>query len=139
MCGSCPCSSTRAKLLRLRRALLRQRGDLQVERGATITSEKVKTIQTKCFTFTEEMRSGLGGETFTGVTSEPGSEYDLIAQEVESAEYRKRVSSTYTMRARTRGVILHMLGGQEACTEGAVIHKAAVRRYGHKGAHQGAH
>ena len=57
----------------------------------------------------------------------------MIAQEVESAEYRRRVSSTYTRRTRIRGVVLHMLGGQEACTEGAVIHKAAVRRCGHKG------
>ena len=74
----------------------------------TITLGKVKTIQTKCFAFTEEIRSGLGGETFAGVTSEPGSEYDLIAQEVKSAEYRRRVSSTYTTRTRTRGVVLHM-------------------------------
>ena len=59
--------------------------------------------------------------------------YDLIAQEVESAEYRRRVSSTYTTRMRTRGVVLHMLGGQEVCTDGAVIHKAAMRRCGHKG------
>ena len=64
-------------------------------------------------------------------------EYNLIAQEVESAEYRGRVSSTYTTRTRTRGVVLHMLGGQEACTEGAMIHKAAVRRCGHKGGTQG--
>ena len=63
--------------------------------------------------------------------------YDLIAQEVESAEYRRRVSSTYTTRTRTRGMVLHMLGGQEACTGGAMIHKAAVRRYGHKGAQKG--
>ena len=79
-------------------------------------------------------------ETFAGVTSEPGGEYNLIAQEVESAEYRRGVSSTYTTRTRTRGVVLHMLGGQEACTEGAMIHKVAVRRYRHewytKGAHQ---
>ena len=57
----------------------------------------------------------------------------LIAQEVESAEYRRRVSSTYTKRARIRGVVLHMLGGREACTKGAMIHKATVRRCGHKG------
>jgi hypothetical protein len=56
----------------------------------------------------------------------------LIAQEVKSAEYRRRVSSTYTTRTRTRGVVLHMLGGQGACTKGAVIHKLATRRYGHK-------
>ena len=54
-------------------------------------------------------------------------EYDLIAQEVESAKYRRRVSSTYTTRARTRGVVLHMLGGLVACTNGAVIHKVAMR------------
>ena len=71
--------------------------------------------------------------TFAGVTSEPGGEYYLISQEVESAEYRRRTSSTYTKRARIRGVVLHMLGGQEACTEGAMIHKAVVRRCRHKG------
>ena len=43
------------------------------------------------------------------------------------------MSSTYTKRTRIRGVVLHMLGGQEACTEGAMIHKAAVRRCGHRG------
>ena len=44
-------------------------------------------------------------------------EYDLIAQEVESAEYRRRVSSTYTTRAHTRGVVLHMLGGSGSVHE----------------------
>ena len=69
----------------------------------------------------------MESKTFVGVTSEPGSEYYLIAQEVESAKYRRRVSSTYTKRTCIRGVVLHMLRGQEACTEGAMIHKAAVR------------
>ena len=41
-------------------------------------------------------------------------------------------------RTRTRGVVLHMLEGQEACTEGAMIHKAVARRYGHKGGTKGA-
>ena len=81
----------------------------------------------------------MDGETFAGVTSEPGGEYYLIAQEVESAEYRRGVSSTYTMGTRTRGVVLHMLESRESCTEGAMIHKAAVRRYGHKGGTEGAH
>ena len=67
-----------------------------------------------------------------------GVEYDLIAQEVESADYRRRVSSTYTTRMRTRGVVLQMLEGQVACTEGAMIHKAAVRRCRHKGGIKGA-
>ena len=66
-------------------------------------------------------------------------EYNLIAQEVESAEYRRRVSSTYTTRTHTRGVVLHMLGGQVACTEGAVIHKAAMRRDRHRRGTKGAH
>ena len=78
--------------------------------------------------------------TFAGVTSEPGGEYYLIAQEVESTEYRRRMSSTYTTRTHTRGVVLHMLGGQGVCTKGAVIHKSTVRicrhREGTKGAHQ---
>ena len=77
--------------------------------------------------------------TFAGVTSEPGGGCYLIAQEVESAEYREKASSTYTTRAHTRGVVLHKLGGQEACTEGVVIHKAAARRCGHKRARRGAH
>ena len=63
----------------------------------------------------------------------------MIAQEVESKEYRRRVSSTYTTRACTRGVVLHMLEGWVVCTEGTTIHKAAVRRCGHKGGTKGAH
>ena len=56
----------------------------------------------------------------------------MIAQEVKSAGYRRRASSTYTKGTRIRGVVVHMLGGQEACTEGAMIHKVAVRRCGHR-------
>ena len=63
----------------------------------------------------------------------------MIAQEVESAEYRGKASSTYTKGTRIRGVVLHMLGGQEACTEGAMIQPAAVRRCEHKGGTEGAH
>ena len=66
-------------------------------------------------------------------------EYDLIAQEVESAEYRRRMSSTYTTRMRIRGVVLHMLGGRVACTNGAMIHKAAMRRDGHRRGTKGAY
>ena len=67
-------------------------------------------------------------------------EYDLIAQEVKSAEYRRRVSSTYTTRTHIRGMVLHMLEGPVTCTNSAMIHKVAVRidrhRRGTKGAHQ---
>ena len=66
-------------------------------------------------------------------------ECNLIAQEVESAEYRRRVSSTYTTRRCTRGVVLHMLGGSVACTNGAMIYKAAMRRGGHRRGTKGAH
>ena len=66
-------------------------------------------------------------------------EYDLIAQEVESAEYRRRVSSTYTTRMHTRGVVLHMLGGLVACTNGAMIHMGAMRRGRHRRGMKGAH
>ena len=57
--------------------------------GATITSGKVKTIRMKCFTFSKEMRSSLEVVTFAGVTSKPGGECYLIAQEVESAKYKR--------------------------------------------------
>ena len=67
------------------------------------------------------------------------AEYYLIAQEVESAEYRRRVSNTYTTKTRTRGMVLHMLGGLIACTNGAMIHKAAMRRDGHRRGTKGAH
>ena len=75
---------------------------------ATITSGKVKTIQKKCFTFTEEKQSGLEVQPLQVSLANQGVEYYLIAQEVESAEYRRGVSSTYTTRTRTRGVVLHM-------------------------------
>ena len=68
-----------------------------------------------------------------------GVEYNLIAQEVKSAEYRRRVSSTYTTRARTRDMVLHMLEGRVVCTNGAMIHKAATRRGGHRRGTKGAH
>ena len=68
-----------------------------------------------------------------------GAKYDLIAQEVESAEYRRRKSSTYTTRACTRGMVLHMLGGLVACTNSAVIYKVAMRRDGHRRGTKGAH
>ena len=67
----------------------------------------------------------MDGETLAGVTSEPGGEYYLIAQEVESAEYRRRVSSTYTKRNVYKG--RGTTHGQEACIGGAMIHKAAVK------------
>ena len=68
----------------------------------------METIQTKCFTFTEEMRSGWKVRPLQVSLANQGVDYDLIAQEVKSAEYRRRVSSTYTTRMRTRGMVLHM-------------------------------
>ena len=63
----------------------------------------------------------------------------MIAQEVESAEYKRGVSSICTTGARTKGVVLHMLGGWEACTGGAMIHKVVVRKCGHERCTEGAH
>ena len=68
----------------------------------------MKTIQMKCFTFTEEMRSGWKARPLQVSLANQKVEYDLIAQEVESIVYRRRVSSTYTTRTCTRGVVLHM-------------------------------
>ena len=104
-----------------------------------ITSGGVETIQRKCSTSTEENEVVWKERPLQVSLANQEVEYDLIVQEVKSAEYRRRVSSTYTMRTCTRGVVLHRLGGQEACTEGAMIHKAAVRKHGHKGGTKGAH
>ena len=104
-----------------------------------LTSEGVETIQRKCSTSTEENEVVWKARPLQVSLANQEVKYNLIAQEVESAEYRRRVSSTYTKRTRIRGVVLHMLGGQEACTEGAMIHKTTVRRYGHKGGTKGAH
>ena len=104
-----------------------------------ITLGKVKTIQMKCFTFTEEIRSGLEVQPLQATLANQGVEYNLIAQEVKSAEYRRGVSSTYTTRTCTRGMVLHMLGGLVMCTKGAVIHKVTMRRCRHKGGTKGAH
>ena len=101
--------------------------------------EGVETIQRKCSTSTKENEVVWKERPLQVSLANQEAEYYLIAQEVESTEYRRRVSSTYTKRTRIRGVVLHMLGGREACTEGAMIHKAAVRRYGHKGGTEGAH
>jgi hypothetical protein len=104
----------------------------------TLTSEGVETIQRKCSTSTKENEVVWKARPLQVSLVNQEVKYDLIAQEVESAEYRRGMSSTYTTRPCTRGVVLHMLGGQEACTEGAVIHKAAARKYGHKGGTEGA-
>ena len=104
-----------------------------------ITLGGVETIQRKCSTSTEENEVVWKVRPLQVSLANQKVEYDLIAQEVESAEYRRRVSSTYTTRVCTRGVVLHMLGGQEACTGGAMIHKIAMRRYRHKGGTKGAH
>ena len=66
-------------------------------------------------------------------------EYDLIAQEVESTKYRRGLSSTYTTRTHTRGVVLHMLKSRMERTNGAMIHKATVRREGRRRGTKGAH
>ena len=73
-----------------------------------ITSGKVKTIQTKCFTFTEEMQSGLEVQPLQATLVNQGVEYDLIAQEVESAVQGRTSSSTYTTETGIRGMVVHM-------------------------------
>ena len=88
--------------------MLRQRGDSQDERKATITLGKVKTIQMKCFTFTEEMRSGLEVQPLQATLVNQGVEYDLIAQEVESTVQGRTSSSTYTTETGIRGMVVHM-------------------------------
>ena len=88
--------------------MLGRRGVSQVERKATITLGKVKTVQTKCFTFTEEMRSGLEVQPLQATLANQGVKYDLIAQEVESAVQGRISSSTYTTKTGIRGMVVHM-------------------------------
>ena len=66
-------------------------------------------------------------------------EYYLIAQEVESGEIQEGMSSTYTTKTCTRGVVLHMLGGPGSVHKGAMIHKVVARRCGCKGGTKGAY
>ena len=80
----------------------------------TITSGGVETIQKKCSTSTEENEVVCKARPLQVSLVNQGVKYYLIAQEVESAEYRRRLSSTYTTRMRTRGVVLHMQRGQES-------------------------
>jgi predicted transporter len=49
---------------------------------------------------------------------------------------QEEMSSTYTTRVSTRGMVIHMLRGREACTNGAVVHKMNAWSRGHKDAHQ---
>ena len=49
----------------------------------------------------------------------------MIAQEVESTVQGQKASSTYTTEAGIRGMVVHMLEGRRACTNGAIIHKVA--------------
>ena len=74
----------------------------------TITLGGVETIQRKCSTSTEENEVVWKARPLQVSLANQEVECDLIAQEVESAEYRRRVSSTYTTRTHTRGVVLHM-------------------------------
>ena len=99
----------------------------------------METIQRKCSTSTEENKVVWKARPLQVSLANQEAKYNLIAQEVESAEYRRRLSSTYTTRTRTRGVVLHMIRGRIACTNGAMIHKAAVRRNGHRRGIKGAH
>ena len=63
----------------------------------------------------------------------------LIAQEVKSAEYKRRMSSTYAAKMHTRGMVVHVVKRLVVCTKGAMIHKVAVRRCGHEGGTTGVH
>ena len=63
----------------------------------------------------------------------------MITQEVESTIQGRKVSSTYTSEAGIRGMVIHMLKGQIACTNGAMIHKVVMQRCGHRGGTEGVH
>ena len=77
----------------------------------TLTSGGVETIQRKCSTSTEENEVVWEERPLQVSLANQEVKYNLIAQEVESTKYRRGLSSTYTTRTRTMGVVLHMLRG----------------------------
>ena len=72
----------------------------------------METIQRKCSTSTEENEVVWKARPLQVSLVNQEVEYDLIAQEVESAVYRRRMSSTYTTRTCTRGVVYTCRGVQ---------------------------
>ena len=65
--------------------------------------------------------------TFVDNTHEPEGGILLNCSKSCVCEIQKEVSSTYTARAHTRGMVIHMLIGRETCTDSAVIHRVKVQ------------
>jgi hypothetical protein len=101
--------------------------------------EEWRQFQEKCSTSIEESEVVWKVKPLQVSLANQEVECYLIAQEVESTEYKQGLSSTYTARRRTRGVVLHMLRGWIARTKGVTIHKATVRKKGRRRGMKGAH
>ena len=65
--------------------------------------------------------------TFADNTHKPGGGILLDCSRSRVCGIQEEMSSTYTAKTCTRGMVIHMLRGRETCTDSAVIHKANVR------------
>ena len=61
---------------------------------------------------------------FADNTHKPGGGILLDCLRSQVYGIQEEMSSTYTAKICTRGVVIHMLRGREMCTDSAVIHKA---------------
>ena len=75
--------------------------------------------------------------TFADNTHEPEGEILLDCSRSRVCRIQEEMSSTYTTRLSTRGMVIHMVRGRETCTGSVVIHKINAQLRGCRGAHQG--
>ena len=77
--------------------------------------------------------------TFADNTHKPEGGILLDCSRSQVWRIQEEMTSTYTTRKHTRGMVIHMLEGLITCTKGAMIHKVVTRRCGHEGGTKGAH
>ena len=73
LCGSSPCSSTRAKLLETQEGLVRAKRGFTSGEESNDHFEEGEDNSDEVFHLYRGNAKWFGGETFAGVTSEPGS------------------------------------------------------------------
>ena len=103
-----------------------------------VTSREGETTQERSSTSIEERQSGSRVISADN-THEPGGGKLLDCSRSRVWRIQEGMFSTYTTKKHIRGIVIHMFEGPIACTKGAMIHKAAMRRWGHKGDIVGVH
>ena len=103
-------------------SLVRAKRDSQEEGKATVTLREGETTQKRSLTSIEERQSG-SRVISTDNTHKPGGGMLLDCSRSHVWRIQEGMSSTYTTKQCTRGVVVHMLKVPIACTKGAMIHK----------------